>query len=768
MILYFATSSLNVDNILSTESIAPLTFYKSRSYGYNSFYGLELIPFNNITILFSKIPYFAISDQEHDTRSVVLKINIDENINPLQLVGEYEGVSVYSTDTVIRLSPYNTSLLFFNPQDLNHTKLSCSDSLTNKLGDRFRFDLCRGDFDLARLSLNNMSVKDSCEEYEQKVLQDNRMNAIKGFMFGYYLGVSKSVTANSAVLLKIQKRIYDIVATIKNSGGYSSNSFYSELEDLDKKYRANDPNTKKCRELWETTLESLGIPVTGLNKLLESYDEKNVLKNSFMKKNGLEPSLSFSHFGFNNVELYRDALKRHTSVIVRDDQQKHLVNFDVRKTFDLDPSLETCMLTGEDRDSTIFNKFIDAILWHGSTPTPETLRTDRFNIATQSTISVKSIWESLNIEWKDSSAQVFMNELRQNIKSFTPLDIDKQENLILKSIAAFILKGEDYDAVVQYCEDNSFADYRYALALWGATQGYVKMSKPIISSLTKSTSFGRIYKDILELLYNTRQEGELPYVQETITVIERKPVESLVPQFPASTMEDNSLTVWQNGIRTYLDQLKNVPNKRNLYAPLESAFVELGNLMDYVKFFALLNDYKEWKTTKGEPIKAWKSMVEHFCPEEYANRFGGKPSSTQVTTKKEKSFGQKLLEFVGLADDESPELPRSKETTPIPNKEKPNTSIIHDVNASDYLGRFMGLGTYRYIIVAVFKDFQRSYQSGYYFKNQHQYRRNNNDVVDHFCKWCLSQKNNNALPWSPDNKKMIDELKEYLLIKYHD
>lgn len=757
MILYLATLSLNVDNILSTESIAPLAFYKSRRYGYNSFYGLELIPCKNITILFSKIPYFAISDQEHDTRSVVLKINIDENINPLQLVGEHEGVSVYSTDTVIRLSPYNTSLLFFNPQDLNHTRLSCSDSLTNKLGNRFRFDLCRGDFDLARLSFSNMSVKDSCEEYEQKVLQDNRMNAIKGFMFGYYLGVSKSVTANSAVLLRIQKRIYDIVATIKNSGGYSSNSFYTELEDLDKKYRANDPNTKRCRELWESTLENLGIPVTGLNKLLESYDEKNVLKNSFMKKNGLEPAVSFSHYGFNNVELYRDALKRHTSLIVRDDQQKQLSNFDVKKTFDLDPSLETCMLAGEDGDSTIYNKFIDAILWHGSAPTPDTLRTDRFNIATQSTVSVKGIWESLNIEWKDSSAQVFMNELRQNIKSFTPLDIDKQENLILKSIAAFILKGEDYESIVQFCEDNSFADYRYALALWGATQGYVKMSKPIISSLTKSASFGRIYKDILELLYNTSQEGELPNVQETITVIERKPEVPIIPQSSVPVTDANSLTVWQNDIRTYLDQLKNVPNKKNLYPPLESAFVEHGDLMNYVKFFELLNDYKEWKTTKGEPIKAWKSMVEHFCPEEYASRFGGKPSSTQETTKKPKSLVQRTLEFFGRSEENKDKT--SQESSPIGIKQNEQNKELYyfynDPKTIIDLSHIIGDSVKD--VMWIFDDLKRVPNERKYYK--HVEVTDNKFVIDTFCK----SKSNNEHPVIGPK---IEQIRQFFYNKY--
>jgi len=259
MKLYLATSSLNIDNILSTESVAPYSFYNARNYGYNSFYALEAIPYKKILILFSKIPHFEIYDREHDNRPVILEINVNEKNNPLNIINELEGIKIYSTDTIIRLSPFNTRILFFNPKDLNLVRLSCSDSLTNKLGDRFRFELCKAEFDLAHLSNCNLHVNDLCDGFEQKVLQDNRLNTIKGFVFGYYLGISKSVSPYSAILLKIQKRIYDIVATIRNSGDYGNNTFYEELEQLDKEYRKNDPNTRQCRELWDKTLKELNI-----------------------------------------------------------------------------------------------------------------------------------------------------------------------------------------------------------------------------------------------------------------------------------------------------------------------------------------------------------------------------------------------------------------------------------------------------------------------------------------------------------------------------
>lgn len=748
MKLYLATSSLNIDNILSTESVAPYSFYNARNYGYNSFHVLEAIPYKNILILFSKIPHFEIYDREHDNRPVILEINVNEKINPLNIINELEGIKIYSIDTIIRLSPFNTRILFFNPKDLNLARLSCSDSLTNKLGDRFRFELCKAEFDLAHLSNFNLHVNDLCDGFEQKILQDNRLNTIKGFVFGYYLGISKSVSPYSAILLKIQKRIYDIVATIRNSGDYGNNTFYEELEQLDKEYRKNDPNTRQCRELWDKTLKELAIPSESLDKLLEIYDEKNVLKFTFMRKNGLQPPISLRQYGYNNLDAYRDSINAHTSTIIKKDQQEQLSMFDVNNTFDLDPSYETCMLAGVDSDSMLFNNFIDAVLWHGVAPTPETLRTDRFNIATQMTIVVKNIWESFNKEWQDSSAQMFMNELRQNIKSFTPFDINKQDNIILKSIAAFVLKGEDYDSIVQFCEDNSYANYRYTLALWGATQGYVKMSKPIMAALTKSPSFSNSYKAILALLYNIESEGDLPYIQDVVTIHDR--TENKQPYSHISIEVGNEVQVWQNGIRSYLDQLKNVPKKKELYAPLESAFIENGDQMDYAKFFALLNDYKEWKTAKGEPIKAWKSMIEHFCPEEYASRFGEK-SEIMSETKKQKTIVQKALDFLGLSDENEDIHMKNNEPThqnivesPQNKTFKKSSLFISDKHCWDFIKSLVPEKLHK----EVYKDlkwFQDEYEKGDASQYYARASRENHATIEAFIRYLGKKKYANSI-----------------------
>lgn len=654
MKLFIATSSLNIDNILSTECIAPLSFYNARNYGYNTFCGLNLIPFKNVLILFSKIPYFEIRDDEHDSRPIVLEIEIDEKTTPLTHIFENDGVHVYSLDNCLNLSPFNTRILFYNVKDLNHSRLSCSDSLTNKLGDYFKFDLCKGDFNLAYLSGLNIHVEDACKDYDTKVLQNNNLNVVKGFIFGFYLGISKSVSSDSAVLLKIQKRIYDIVATLKNNGGSGNSSFYQELKQLDTDFRKFDPSMRRCKKMWDNTLTELAIPSDALNKLLSLYDEENVLKKNFMKKNGLRSYVSLSQYGYDNIEAYRDSLKSYTSQIVKEDQRKHVSEFNVANTFDLDPTYETCMLTKDTQETMLYNKFIDTILWHGTAPTPDTLRTDRFNIATQITISAKNIWESLNWQWQGSPAQQFMNDLRQNIKSFTPLDVKEQDNLILKALAAFILKGEDFDAIVQFCEDNSYSDYSYSLALWGATIGYVKIPKPIIASIANLPSFGENYRAICTLLYNTESKGEWPFIQQPVEIksngvgapVVNTDLRKNVQYVPGQKRANESciesalqLEATQGYFEAYLYILKNLISTRtNLYKEMkrvlslpESRTLELSDVVKSVlKDFTKKNakDYRdkalvalELEKKIADPVSFRYMLDELNIPKEIRDNF---------------------------------------------------------------------------------------------------------------------------------------------------
>ena len=100
---------------------------------------------------------------------------------------------------------------------------------------------------------------------------------------------------------------------------------------------------------------------------------------------------------------------------------------------------------------------------------------------------------------------------------------------------------------------------------------------------------------------------------------------------------------------------------------------------------------------------------------------------------------------------------------------KESKSIIDDAQAVNVLNSYPALPfDIKIKVVELFNDFQKNYQSGYYYKNQDRYKRNNADVIDHFVKWCLSSKNRQAITWSPENSKLMDELKKYLTEIYGD
>lgn len=94
MKLFIPTTTLNIDNILSTECIAPLAFYKGREYGYNQFYKIDCMPYSNVQLCFSKVPHFEINDIEHHSFPLVLEVTISDNNGQFKQIKDIDGVKV--------------------------------------------------------------------------------------------------------------------------------------------------------------------------------------------------------------------------------------------------------------------------------------------------------------------------------------------------------------------------------------------------------------------------------------------------------------------------------------------------------------------------------------------------------------------------------------------------------------------------------------------------------------------------------------------------
>jgi hypothetical protein len=88
----------------------------------------------------------------------------------------------------------------------------------------------------------------------------------------------------------------------------------------------------------------------------------------------------------------------------------------------------------------------------------------------------KVIRTLIGAQWEGSSHKTYINNLL-NIKSGTTFEFNDSDSLVMKSFAAFVLKGDDLDKLEAFLSANGIGDFRIAFALWGAMFGFSKIPK---------------------------------------------------------------------------------------------------------------------------------------------------------------------------------------------------------------------------------------------------------------------------------------------------
>ena len=719
---YIATSSLNIENILSTESISPADLYKTRSFGYRNFYQIsQLKNFADKILLFSEIPAFDIKDEQRENYPMIIQIDTDQQFVEAKSVDKSLEGKIYYSPQTIHITPINTKFLFFTDKARVLAYQNCLDSKMCKLVDYFQMQTIRP----SKYELYNLirSIDTLQAQPTATINNDNQYNRVKGFIYGYFIGLTKSLSTNAAKILTIQKRIYDILASIKSNGGESSVALNEELFSLDKKYTQIDPNVIQSRDLWINRVTGYGLSVENLNRFLHEYHMEAEFKRKFCQQEGIMLRKMLPEYSSGNLEKYGEDISLYTKSLISQEREKNKQNVDLCSHLDINPDFSLAMMSLGDDISSLFNKILSNIVWNNVVKDLDDLRINRFEIATKITVIMSRIIEEAGKEWKGSPEQLYFHHLRQNIKDFTPFNVQEVDNIILQSLAAFILKGEDYDSLINYLESNSVANYQYALSLWGATLGYVQIPRTIISSSMDRSSFVKLYKDVFKLMSGKELCGEIelnsPYKSFSRSSISNNIVVKDSSDVLLAVKVDTVMAAHPRIVKKMSDEDKLLIERAKL------------NTNNGIAFFMMIVDERKDKDLK-------KGIFPYLQKEFYPDY--RKP-------KMETQKGNRL-------DFSQNDLFRS--------------NIINDDNARFAIGQCLELGEYRKCVEKMFVDFQKSYRSGFYSKDQKKYKRNNEDVIDHFCKWCLSSKNPNAIPWSKENSYRMDKLKDLLLSKYHD
>jgi len=99
--LYLPTSSLNFNNIFSSETISPIGFYTKRNFGYKRFEPVEPNPFQNSILLYSQCPTFEIKDYEQDNYPMILEIPKSMIINSIRKVKVVDNIEIFQISSTI-------------------------------------------------------------------------------------------------------------------------------------------------------------------------------------------------------------------------------------------------------------------------------------------------------------------------------------------------------------------------------------------------------------------------------------------------------------------------------------------------------------------------------------------------------------------------------------------------------------------------------------------------------------------------------------------
>ena len=258
----------------------------------------------------------------------------------------------------------------------------------------------------------------------------------------------------------------------------------------------------------------------------------------------------------------------------------------------------------------------------------------------------KSAKNVIGSDWENSLVRTYLNQLRRHVRGeeFN----QSWDNGVLSSISAVLIKGDEWEQLLNFMQSKGMYDYRIAFALYGVLNGFANMTRDFTDLLltTESGYLSKVYRE----MYGQLLEKSIPETTNTSSAIETKKPESgtieegmraIVLQNP----EEKALKEWQNEIRVFAASVIK-RDKQKLLNSLEDALAQNGNNQDYFVFITMLDNFEGWKPGKNGPSTAWTRLQEHYVPD-YNQRIG-KPLKKQSQSKKPAQ--QEMGLFDGFVD----------------------------------------------------------------------------------------------------------------------
>lgn len=610
---YIPTTSLNFNNILSTESLSPKVFYDKRGFGYSRWFTVEENCIEHITLLYGTPHMFERPISDIEDHPMLLEIDTDEIFPQLA-----EGV--FYTDRTIYLNPWQTKFIFFSEKDRT-TAMSLSDSsLETKLIRLYKRKISVHQFE-GTYPIVKTSTSIPTGDINKYVEDDYIINKMKGLLYGYYIGANLSSTKEYVQKLDSLREIQNI--------------FYSVLSSYDKV----PSNVQRNR----------------LNELFDYLDSLNPIYVDLEKEVGNKQLVDrifnvFKRYGYVFTSIDRSKLMDGLQENGENNQSVEWVNREITHTralikssiTNLNPDDGEIIVSPNDKVvkqkvitdrllSKLFINWINDVFCSKSFN--GNVNSIKEGLSDEITKSAKNI---IGVEWNNSPIRTYLNQLRRHVRGeeFNQL----WDNGLLSSISAVLIKGDEWEQLLNFMQSKGMYDYRIAFAFYGVLNGFANLTRDFTDLLfnKESNYVSKVYREIYGQLF----DKTIPETPSTSSDIgpkkqENYPLEENVQNMVIHKTEKQNLKEWQDDIRKYAVSIIK-KDKQRLLASLEEAIAKNGNNQNYYVFLTLLNTFKGWKPTKRGPSTVWKRMQEHYVPN--YDKFISEPTKKQGPEKKERGL----------------------------------------------------------------------------------------------------------------------------------
>ena len=494
MKLYIPTTTLNFNNILSSETISPKAFYGKRGYGYKRWESVAENGFENSILLYRKPFYFSRPANELDDYPMLIELEVDDE----ELAGfERDGDFVYKSGHSLTLTPSTARFIFFEEE---HERIALSKSESS--AETKLIPLYKDVFSVERPS-EGMPINDvsDIEQLDYDALgKDKLLNKIKGFAYGYTIGRMLSRTEIGVKKLNARYNVRDIVASVI-SGGEGVVSI-EQKEMLGKALLMFD-------NYYVPLLEKYGKDRADQDYLLLEEPSSGYYSNR-------KKWLSYQLKSFPVREKWEE-LQSWIAKAIAMTEAERAVDYSV---LSVDGQAEIALMHGKLTAINSDLKYIDDYKMlvndvFTSEKYNENVSVFRRELADD---VAKKVMAEYGERWESSEIRTYLNAMRHYVagEQFTQPWTD----CVLSSITAVIMKGENWEGLFRFMVSKGMCDYRYAFGLYGALNGFANLTRDFIDILfafenKKYTC--DVYKEIHRQLTGVELKAEIKIVDLPLT-----------------------------------------------------------------------------------------------------------------------------------------------------------------------------------------------------------------------------------------------------------